>query len=129
MRRASNRLASAGQNDEIDLRREGLSAIRRKGAGPLVLVVAPTPTMARDTLAAYGLTTDGGEMIRMVTRHTGLRGWHHGMPVLARDVSLWPSLGYAAHALENTLMTLLACGRLRLAQESDIERVKLETVQ
>lgn len=95
---------------------------------PLVLVVAPTPLMARKTLEAYGLTTDGGTMIRMVTRFTGLRGWHHGMPVLAMDISRWPALGYDAHALENALMKMIACGRMRLAQDADIERVRAETV-
>lgn len=98
-------------------------------AGPLVLVVAPTPVLARATLAAYGLTTDGGEMIRMVTRFTGLRGWHHGMPVLATDISQWSRMDHMSEALRKTLITLLAEGRLRLAQESDIDRVKRETVQ
>lgn len=96
---------------------------------PLVLVVAPTPVMAKKTLDAYGLTTDGGEMIRMVTRFTGLRGWHHGMPVLATGISRWPSLGYEAHALENALTAMLTSGRMRLAQDADIARIRAETVQ
>lgn len=102
-------------------------ALLRRANLPLLLVVAPTPIMARETLVANRLSPDGGQAIRMVTRFTGLRGWRHGMPVIATEVSRWAVLaGFHGQMLEHTLMTMLACGRLRLAQDDDLARARWE---
>jgi len=101
--------------------------IIHREAAPHLLVVAPTPTLVRDTLDASGLSTDGGWQIRMVTRFMGLRGWRHGMPVLAIGTSQWATLaGHQGKMLEHTLMTLIACGRLRVAQDADLDAVRWE---
>jgi hypothetical protein len=92
---------------------------------PIILAVGPTPTLALRALTENGLRPDGGRCLRMVTRFTGLRGWTPGTPVVAVEISRWPVLaGLHGQALENTLMTLIACGRLRLAQEADLARFR-----
>jgi hypothetical protein len=97
---------------------------------PMILAIGPTPGMARAALEASGLSPDGGMRIRMVTRYTGLRGWSHGMPVVAHEVDRWGELaGMEGRLLAHTLLTLINCGRLRLAQEADLARLKEETVQ
>lgn len=101
--------------------------IIHREAAPHLLVVAPTPILARDTLAGAGLSTDGGWQIRIVTRFMGLRGWRHGMPVLATGTSQWATVaGYQGKMLEHTLLTMIACGRLRVAQDDDLARVRWE---
>ena len=88
---------------------------------PIILAGGPTPALAVRALQAHGLQPDGGLRLRMVTRFTGLRGWSHGTPVVAVETGRWAVLaGWQGEALERTLMALLASGRLRLAQESDL---------
>lgn len=97
---------------------------------PVILAVGPTPALAQAALEASGLSPDGGMRIRMVTRFTGLRGWSHGMPVVAYEVDRWAVLaGMEGQMLAHTLLTLINCGRLRLAQEADLARLEDEAVQ
>lgn len=92
---------------------------------PMILVVGPTAGLARQALDANGLVPDGGAHFRMVTRYTGLRGWSHGMPVLAVEIDRWGALaGIEGRMLGHALLTLLHCGRLRLAQEADLARFR-----
>lgn len=89
--------------------------------GPILLAVGPTPDLAKRALTENGLSPDGGWRMRMVTRFTGLRGWSHGTPVVAIEVSRWPQLaGWQGAALESALMAMLGSGRLRLAQDADL---------
>lgn len=98
--------------------------------GPILLAVGPTPDLARRALAENGLVPDGGARLRMVTRFMALRGWRHGTPVVAVETRRWPVVaGWQGQALENTLMTMLGCGRLRLAQESDLEKFRKDAAR
>lgn len=92
---------------------------------PIILAVGPTPTLALRALTANGLTPDGGRCLRMVTRFTGLRGWKPGTPVVAVETGRWAVLaGQEGAILEHTLMRMLECGRLRIAQEADLARFR-----
>lgn len=94
---------------------------------PLILAVGPSVVLVKRALEENGIATDGGQLIRMVTRHTALRGWSRVMPVVACDVDRWGELaGYDGHMLRETLLRMMAKGQMRIAQDADLERFKRE---
>lgn len=96
---------------------------------PLILAVGPTPLLVKRALAENGIVTDGGRMIRMVTRYHALRGWGRVMPVVAIDIDGWgDTAGYEGHMLRETLLAMIAKGQMRIAQPADLERFRREMV-
>jgi len=93
----------------------------------ILLVVGPTPVLAREALLANGLVPDGGRNLRMVTRVPGLRGWSHGTPVVFTRTDEWAMLaGWDGMQLGDVLFALINSGRLRIAQDEDIAQFKWE---
>jgi hypothetical protein len=94
----------------------------------IVLVVAPTPLMARRALAVRGLDPlMPGIAYRMATRIGLLRGWSPGTPVVADRISEWAGIaGAEGEMLANVLLAQIGRGCLRLLQDSDIEQMKAD---
>lgn len=94
----------------------------------ILLAVGPTVTMQRAALAERGIDPlDPRLSIRPISRATQLRGWSHGTPVVAKDISTWGSVGdRAGEELADCLLNQLRIGRFRLLQDHEVEDLRRE---
>lgn len=85
---------------------------------PFILIVAaPSIVEAHRVACAAGIALPNGA-IRHVRNHYGLRSCSHGTPVLCGERGHWPA------GFSDCLTALLGSGRLRIAQDADIQRAK-----
>lgn len=95
---------------------------------PILLIIAPTIILAKQTAEDHGLDIATMVNTRTVLRPRLLRGWRDGTPYIAKDPDSWEMISREGEIMADLLFIAVRRGGLRPANDADLARCKPERV-
>ena len=97
-----------------------------KQAEPILLIIAPTVMLAKETAEEHGLDISKMINTRTILRPRLLRGWRQGTPYIAKDPEGWKRISREGEIMSELLFVAVRRGGLRPANETDLAFCKPE---